>query len=454
MQLSFIKTALLLLCSFLLGCFLTAQFVLNIKSTSDFQQIIAGHPLLPTPAEGRSQDLSYSSGSERHQAPASASTSALSGLRVLVAIASFDFSQLPHLEEVLDAYHDLSVSGAWVDVVVHSTVAYPVALIDLWNTRFLHPKFSLSIILKPSSLRLHLVDCHRTLFYERLEQYDLFIYTEDDIRVTPSTVAAYLSETARVRQLIQGTGYKPSDFNIGIVRYEYSYPPNVIIDDNTRHATMNVSRVYWEHSGFDRPVVPNAILEVEQQPLVSEYVTMRNHHQGMFLATRELLAEWKGRTGCDFATIRDRPGRGHQPTEGTQRVWMSSQMLYGRRHCGVQQVLPKTRFPTLTVLHLPNKNYRRVGKFRNRTFADGSEIFQAPHKSLLSAMEVHLALRRSFPAKPQQPYQGIRMFDEVDKPRDRTNVLERRLREYDGYVKRGGVLSEYDMTKTALVELA
>jgi hypothetical protein len=226
----------------------------------------------------------------------------------------------------------------------------------------------------------------------------------------------------------------------------------VIIDDNTRHATMNVSRVYWEHSGFNRPVVSNAVLELKQLPLASEYVTMKNHHQGVFLATRELLSEWKDRPRCDFEKIRERPGRGHQPTEGTQRVWMSSQMLYGRRHCGVQQVLPKVRFPSLTVLHLPNKNYRRVGKFRNRTFSDGSEVFQAPHSSLLSAMEVHIALRRSFPAKPQRPYQGIRMYDEIDKARDRTSLLERRLRDYEGYVTRGGVLSEYDMARTALVE--
>jgi hypothetical protein len=44
------------------------------------------------------------------------------------------------------------------------------------------------------------------------------------------------------------------------------------------------------------------------------------------------------------------------------------------------------------------------------------------------------------------------MVDEVDKPRDRARVLERRLREYDEYVKRGGVLSDYDLTKTDLVE--
>ena len=382
--------------------------------------------------------------------------SPLQGLRVLVAIAAFDFSQIPHLEEVIDGYHDLCTAGAVVDVVIHATVAYPVTLIDLWNSRITCDNFSLSIVLKNASLRLHLVDCHRTLFYDKINDYDLFIYTEDDIRVTPSVVATYVTETRKVEQLVAdgSTKYKPSDFNIGIVRYEYNYPANVIIDDNTRHATMNVTRVYWEHSGFERPVVPNAVTRIDQDvpELQARYVTMKNHHQGMFLATRQLLLAWKDRPKCEFDRIRDRPGKGVQPTEGTQRVWMSSQMLYGGRHCGVQQLLPRDKFGALTVLHLPNKNYRRVGKYRNRKFADGTEVFEMPSDKLLTAMELHLGLAKGLPPKtPQFPYRGITMVDEVDKPSDRSHMLERRMIEYKDYVKRGGVLSDEDMSKTELM---
>lgn len=116
----------------------------------------------------------------------------------------------------------------------------------------------------------------------------------------------------------------------------------------------------------------------------------------------------------------------------------------------VQQVIPKDKFGALTVLHLPNKNYRRVGKYRNRQFADGSEVFETPHESLLTAMELHLSVRQNLPSEPQHPYRGIRMVDEVI--RDRTALLERRMQEYQDYVNRGGILNEYDMTKTALVE--
>jgi hypothetical protein len=378
----------------------------------------------------------------------------LRNCKTLVAIAAYDFSQIPHLEEVLDAYHDLAVAGAIVDVVVHATVAYPVTLIDLWNTRFTSNRFSVTICIQRKSLQLHLVDLHRALFYKHINDYDLFIYSEEDIRVTPSVVATYLSETKRIAEIAATTGgkYKPSDFNVGIVRYEYNFPANVVIDDNTRHATMNVTRVYWEHSGYVRPVVPNALKRVKQMPFDEEYVTMSNAHQGMFLATRELLFAWKDREGCNFDQARQRPGK-HQPTEGTQRVWMSSRMLFGSPHCGVQQVIPRAKFGALTVWHLPNKNYRRVGHFRNRTFSGGSELLQQPHGSLLSAMELHLGMYEGLGSRaPQFPYTGIRMVDQIKVWKHRSLLLDRRMREYEDYVKRGGVFSPEDVTKTALME--
>jgi hypothetical protein len=162
------------------------------------------------------------------------STSSLLGIRLLVAIAAYDFSQLPHLEEVLDSYHDVCVAGVTVKVVLHTTVAFPVTLLDLLQTRFPCPGFSLDIRLLLPRVKLHLVDYHRKLFYNHIDQYDLFIYTEDDIRITPRIVQTYLEQTERVKKLVEGTKYIPSDFNVGVVRFEYNFPSNVIMDDTTR----------------------------------------------------------------------------------------------------------------------------------------------------------------------------------------------------------------------------
>ena len=124
---------------------------------------------------------------------------------------------------------------------------------------------------------------------------------------------------------------------------------------------------------------------------------MTNHHQGMFLATRELLLAWRDRPKCEFDRIRQRPGTPSQPAAGTQRVWMSSHMLHSKRFCDVRQVLPLDGFGALTVHHLPNKNYRRVGHkgrlggyeredAEDVQFADGSERFEGPNSSLLTAI--------------------------------------------------------------------
>ena len=83
---------------------------------------------------------------------------------------------------------------------------------------------------------------------------------------------------------------------------------------------------------------------------------------------------------------------------------MSSVMLHGRKHCNVEQVIPIDSFGSLTVLHLPNKNYRRVGRYRNRTFSDGTEHFEVS-SGLLTEMRFHIELRNATDQQPHLPRQ-------------------------------------------------
>lgn len=320
---------------------------------------------------------------------------------------------------------------------------------------------TVTIAVQSPAVRLNLVDRHRELFYEKIEDYDLFIYSEDDIKVSPTTIKAYLQETKQVEKLV---GKSPAeDYNVGIVRYEYNYPPDIVIDDKTRHATESVTRVYWEH--LWKPLFPKSIDLVQQSEVQKQYVSMQNHHQGMFLATRDLLKAWKLRKGCEFDRVRQRPGRKDnpgQPTEGTQRVWMSSQMLHGSRHCNVQQLIPMKNFGQLTVWHLPNKNYRRVGKKGRigggsveNEFGTGKETFVGPDKSLPTEMELHLEMRKLYPLKPSTKYNGIQMIDEVDRKRGigrsfgmnqkaYFDILDQRLDAFTAYADRGGIMIEQD----------
>lgn len=223
-------------------------------------------------------------------------------------------------------------------------------------------------------------------------------------------------------------------------------------------ATKNVTRVYWEHNS--KPIIPKAF---EIADKLSGYVTMSNHHQGMFIATQSLLRAWKKRPGCQFDIIRRRPGAKNnpsQPSEGTQRVWMSSHMLHGKKHCNVQQVIPIDNFGKLNVLHLPNKNYRRVGKQGRlggsgskieNEFGTGKEEYAGASSELLTAMQCHLIMKKTYQDMTEgKQYVGIKMFDEIDYGTYITSkhkkLVNKLMHEFDEYVARGGIMSDSDIT--------
>ena len=430
----------------------------------------------PVQQQQQQQQQSEAAATQQQQLPPPAAV--LNDLKILVAIASYDFSQIPHLEETLDGYHELCVAGAaHVDVKVHTTVVLPVAWLDLWQTRFTCPQFTLTFVIVNHKVRLHLVDLHRQLFYDELPNYDLFIYTEDDMRVTPTTVATYWQTTQQLHALLGQNNNNNHDndnddddeylrYNVGIVRYEYNFP-SVVMDDHTRHATENVTRVYWEHGSYSlahhQPLIPNAVQAVPGLPSDGGrmWVHMTNHHQGMFLATRAHLQYWDRLPHCRFSQATKRPGlkgKPSQPLLGTQRVWMSSYQLYEPKYCHIQQVLPIHHLGALTVHHLPNKNYRR--KKGGRTKLDHDKPTLEPlaeqgDNRLVTALQLHLELRRAWPTvhtstPPPRDPPTIRIDDRVT--RDRTPGLEARLRAFRAYAERGYVLSDQDMHHTELVE--
>jgi hypothetical protein len=472
-----------LIVAFLLGCIITTNIQLIINNTETTNDESGNASTSSIGSRSTLMESFTNSKNNNNRSPTSttsSTTTTLDGIRILVAITSFDFSQIPHLEEVIDSYQDLCVTSvSKIDIVIYTTHAYPVPLIDLWNNRIntscrSKNVFSMTIIVKPYSMRLFLVDCHRYLFYEKIDEYDLFIYTEDDMIVRPKLIASYMDETERVIDIV-GLN-KSQDFNVGVVRYEYNFPSNVIIDDNTRHSTQNVTRVYWEH--FKKPIFPKtktskvgASRPVRDPQLENTHIQMTNHHQGMFLVTPYLLKAWKDRPGCEFANVR------MHPNVPTQRVWMSSFMMYGYppgkkgpKACNIQQVIPIDTFGTLNVFHLPNKNHRRVGKYKNITRSDGTEPdFDFGGPDLLTAMHFHIEMIKHMGQIPNKPsYNGIRMIDErsslttakANYYNKKHYKLEKeilmetdnnRFIDYKAYVERGGVMSEYDMTQTDLL---
>jgi len=122
-------------------------------------------------------------------------------------------------------------------------------------------------------------------------------------------------------------------------------------------------------------------------------------------------------------------------------------------------------FGQLTVLHLPNKNYRRVGKqgrlgggdnSPKNEFSNGTEVFQQSHPDLLKALALHIELKRQFPNLQTSNiggngnrYTGLRVVDTDIQLRqmsyDQRSRVENQLEAYRAYVERGGYMINSDM---------
>lgn len=105
-------------------------------------------------------------------------------LSVLVALASYGTSNNRHLERLIDEYQSMAFD---VDIVILSNIEKKPA-----------PDVECRVGL-PSKDPWSLPFAHKSLFVERADRYDLFIYSEDDILITERQLRAFLKVTDVLR---------------------------------------------------------------------------------------------------------------------------------------------------------------------------------------------------------------------------------------------------------------
>ena len=79
---------------------------------------------------------------------------------------------------------------------------------------------------------------------------------------------------------------------------------------------------------------------------------------------------------------------------------------------------------------------------------------------------LHMEMRQKLPMKAENPYQGITMIDHIDRSlawtqelknkfskEDYLSMVDRKMKEFDDYIARGGVMSPEDMVMIDLIEL-
>ena len=336
-------------------------------------------------------------------------TFVLDDLRIRAAILAYKQGGSRFFQSTFDSFQDICLHGALVDLHIYTSEAWPIDLVHDLNARDCRGSFGVlntTIHVLSPYHKVFLTSVHRRHFYDHIDNYDLFVYTEDDIPIRPVHVAAYLEETKKLKDFLPTDKY--FDYSIGFIRYEYK---------------DNGERVVWEHywdtadDGFaKRHMVQDPILLPTRTPYFNGAGTF---HQGMYMATQEQLVAWRDR--CNFNET------GPETAGAGFREYVSSQQLF--QHCNVTQLIPASHVPDFLLHHSGDKQHPVLKKLvRPR----GSINDIAPG-------EIHKALQQEtthYRTKDtSHDYNGIQMF--VD---DNMYNVSVNLSAFEAYTKTGGRL--------------
>jgi hypothetical protein len=222
-----------------------------------------------------------------------------SAMRMLAAIANYGPFRFGCLDRMIESLQKMSCH---VDIVIHSDRPKEV------------PDGVTLVVGLPTEDPCSLPFAHKQLFAERQDQYDLFLYSEDDILIREENVAAFL----------EATEILPDDEIAGLFRYELDVEGNRHYPD--------------AHAPFDW--VPGSVRTWGRYT----FATFSNYHSGCYLLTRPQLA---------------RAVRSGGYLVQTRVTWIDLQVTAATdpyRQCGMTRRLCISHLERFLVHHIPN-NY-------------------------------------------------------------------------------------------------
>lgn len=220
-------------------------------------------------------------------------------MRLLLAIANFGPERSACLERVI------ATARTWpfeTDIVVHSDCAKSV------------PAGVALVVGLPTADPFSLPFAHKQLFADHCDDYDLFVYTEDDILIPPRAIETFWELQALL----------PIPFIPGFFRYE--------IDGEGRRSYVDAHQPYTWVDESARTIGHH------------RFAAFSNLHSGCYALTRTQLRHCIASGGYLVAP--------HSGVYGTRESAATDPYT----QCGLTKLLCLSRWNDLLVQHLPN-NY-------------------------------------------------------------------------------------------------
>lgn len=225
-------------------------------------------------------------------------------MKALVGIASYGTGNDEHLHRLLEEYRRMRSD---VDIVVFSNIA-----------KQLGPGVEVVVGL-PATNPWSLPFAHKRLFAERLNRYDLFIYSEDDTLIEERNIEAFL----RVTKIL------PAGLIAGYLRTERAR------DGKVYFSTVN-SHFHWD---------PASVTTLGEYT----FAYFSNEHSACYLLTREQLKKAIESGGFLIG-----------PHEGRYDLLVTA-ATDPYAQCGFRKMVCISHLDDFTVRHLTNKYVGRMG---------------------------------------------------------------------------------------------
>lgn len=222
-------------------------------------------------------------------------------MKVLGVIASYGHTNDPFLQRILQGYRRMRYA---VDIIVLSNIP-----------RNLGPDIQV-VVSVPNGDPWSLPFPHKKIFADRLNDYDLFIYSEDDVLVTEQNLDAFLRETEIL----------PEDEIAGFLRAETDAQGRLYYIDAHSH-------FHWD---------PASVRSRGK----STFAFFTNEHAAFYMLTREQLRRAIQSGG--FLV---------EPHEEKYDLLVTA-ATDPYTQCGFKKMICVSHLDDFTVLHLPNKKHK------------------------------------------------------------------------------------------------
>ena len=258
--------------------------------------------------------------------------------KVLGLICAYNYGHIDPLTLIFNEYLYMCEGGWDATVVLFTTEVWSEKTKRLYANKMFCYRTNSTVEIRhevfPKTINVALAAEHRHYMAKVIDQYDLYVYHEDDIIMRYNQVVAFAQETRRMKEI--GLSFK--DNIIGFQRYR-----RLNKGGDHQKGGWGEQDIVEQEMLEETPILNQVCLgdkikdETKKVPYM--YVT-GNTHTGAYMMTKEQIMILQDK--CLFLN-----------QSSPSREYMSSFSLFDHKqyHCGLSKLIPAERLMTFEILH-------------------------------------------------------------------------------------------------------